>query len=145
MIAMEDLSLSSAIVESMADLPYAVAHYGTGLIVYALAVAAYVASAPVPEFRLLRQGNRAAALSLAGAMLGLALPLASTILMSGSLLDVLVWSTAASVLQLSTVGIVRRVIPDLSAQIVGGDWAGGAFVGMLAVVVGLLNAAAMAV
>ena len=47
------------------------------------------------EIALMREGNVAAALALAGTMIGFAIPLARTITQSASLLDMLIWALVA--------------------------------------------------
>ena len=140
---MDEFSLSTAIVESVADLPYAIAYFGSALLLYALCLVAYVAITPGSEFSLIRAGNSAAAASLAGAMIGFALPLASVVAVSGSMFDMLIWSFIALVLQLVAVAVLRRMLPALSRNVGQGQVASGIFLGALAVAVGILNAAAM--
>ena len=140
---MDEFSLLSAIVESVADLPYAIAYFGSALLLYALCLVAYVAITPGSEFSLIREGNSAAAASLAGAMLGFALPLGSVVAVSGSMFDMLIWSIIALVLQLVAVAALRRMLPALSRNVGQGQVASGIFLGALAVAVGILNAAAM--
>ena len=60
----------------VAGLPVLLLHLGVTLAMLAGAVAVYVWSTPHKEFALIREGNNAAALSLSGAILGLAIPLA---------------------------------------------------------------------
>jgi putative membrane protein len=142
-MVLDGFSLSAAIVESVVDLPYAIAYFGSALLLYALCLVAYVGIAPGSEFSLIREGNSAAAASLAGAMLGFALPLGSVMAVSGSMFDMLVWSFIALVLQLITVAVLRRMMPSLSRNVGQGQVASGVFLGALAVAVGILNAAAM--
>jgi putative membrane protein len=139
---MEEVSLSAAVVETIADLPYAVAYFATALLVYVLGLAAYIAAAPIPEFRLVGQGNTAAACSLAGAMVGLALPLATVVATSGSMLDLLVWAIAALLVQLLTLAILRRLLPVLNRNVASGQLASGIFLAALAVAVGFISAGA---
>jgi putative membrane protein len=140
---MDEFSLSAAIAESIADLPYAVAYFGSALLLYAACLVTYVAVAPIPEFRLIGQGNAAAAYSLAGAMLGFAVPLASVVATSGAMLDMLVWSVVALLVQLITIAILRRMLPALNRNVAEGQQASGVFLGALALSVGIINAAAL--
>jgi putative membrane protein len=140
---MDEFSLSTAIAVSMADLPYAIAYFGTSLLVYAVSLVAYVAVVPVPEFRLIGQGNIAAAFSLSGAMVGFALPLASVVATSGSMFNMLVWLVVALLVQLITLSILRRMLPALNRNVADGQQASGVFLGALAIAVGIVNAAAL--
>jgi putative membrane protein len=131
-------------VDSVSSLPVSIAYFGTSLLIYTIGLAVHVGLAPYPEFRLVREGNTAAAASLAGAMVGLALPLASVILYSESMLDQLVWSGIAVAAQLLVFAALRRMAPDLNRNVVGGQVASGIVLGALALGIGILNAAAMA-
>lgn len=139
---MDEVSLSAMVAETIADLPYAVAYFATTLLVYGLGIAAYIAATPIPEFRLVGQGNTAAACSLAGAMIGLALPLTTVVATTGSMLDLLVWSIAALLVQLITLAILRRLLPQLNRNVAAGQLASGIFLLALAVAVGVINAGA---
>lgn len=130
--------------ESLTNLPVGVAYFGTSLLVYTIALAVHVGIAPYPEFRLVREGNAAAAAALAGAMLGLALPLASVVFHGDSMFDLLVWSVAALAVQLIVFALLRRLVPDLNRGIVAGQVASGVVLGALGLAIGMLNAAAMA-
>jgi putative membrane protein len=135
--------MAADLVQSLEGLPYYIAYFGSALLIYTVVLAAYVAVLPIPEFALLRERNAAAALSLAGAMIGFALPLASVLHASGSMTDLLLWSVATLAVQLGVVAILRRMLPALSRQVVAGDVSGGLFLGAFAVAVGLLNAASI--
>lgn len=139
----DDASLAASVLDSIADLPVALAYFAIALVLYAAALALHGLASPQREFPLLRSGNTAAALSLAGAMLGLALPLATVVAISASMLDLVVWSAIALLLQVLAVSVLRRMTPAVGAQLVDGSMAAGVFFAGLAVAVGLLNAAAM--
>ena len=74
----------------------------------------YTRITPHKEFELIREGNTAAAVALAGAVIGFALPVASVISHSVSLLDFVVWAVIAAVVQLLAflaVSLTRRLLP----------------------------------
>ena len=95
------------------------------------------------EIHLIRTGNLAAAMSLGGAVIGFAIPLAKSIAQSISIAELLLWSLAALMVQLLAYAIVGRILPNLSQRIVADDRAAGSFVALIAIAIGLLNAAAM--
>src|SRR5437764_6182749 len=72
----------------------------------------YVLITPWREFTLIRAGNSAAALSLVGALLGFCLPLANTIAHSVSLIDVVLWSLVALVVQIGVHVALRLLLPQ---------------------------------
>ena len=106
-------------------------------------VAIYVTVTPHHEFRLIRQGNTAAAISLGGAIIGYTVPLAKAVAQSASISDMLLWSGVALVAQLAAYGITRLILPQLSLHVHEGKTASGIFLAAIAVAIGLLNAAAM--
>src|SRR5690348_6795229 len=69
---------------SLANLPYFLAYFAASILLLAAFLGAYTLITPLHEWTLIRQGNTAAALSLAGATLGFTLPLASAIVHSAS-------------------------------------------------------------
>lgn len=103
----------------------------------------YTRITPHKEFELIREGNTAAAVALAGAVIGFALPVASVISHSVSLLDFVVWAVIAAVVQLLAFLAVSLVLKGLSGRIQKGEIAAGIYVAAVAVSVGLLNAACM--
>ena len=135
--------MSTAAFESLAGLPYFAAYFGLSLLLLTACLVLYVAITPYPELKLIREGNAAAAATLAGVLIGFALPLASAVAHSVSLLDMLLWATIALVVQLFVYGIVRLAVPQIAKNVREGQVASGVFLGAFAVAVGILNAACM--
>jgi putative membrane protein len=109
----------------------------------ALFVLIYVKITPYREIQLIREGNTAAAISLSGATLGFAIPLAQSAAQSGNLLDMLLWAGISMVVQLLVYVAARTVIPGLAHDIPAGKVAQGTFLGALSLATGLLSAACM--
>lgn len=103
----------------------------------------YTRLTPHREFALIREGNVAAAIALAGAIVGFAIPASSVIAHSVGLLDFVVWVLIAAIVQLLAFFAVHLALRDLSARIQKGEIASGIYVAAVAVGVGLLNAACM--
>ncbi len=135
--------MSTAAFESLGGLPYFAAYFGVSLVLLTLCLAAYVLITPYPEIRLIREGNVAAAASLGGALIGFALPLASVVVNSVSLLDMLLWSAVALLVQLLAFAAVRLMVPAISQHVREGQVSSGIFLGAVAVALGILNAASM--
>ena len=76
-------------------------------------------------------------------LIGFALPLASAVAHSVSLLDMLVWSVVALIVQLIAYAAVRLAVPRIVHNVRDGQVASGVFLGAVAVAVGILNAASM--
>jgi putative membrane protein len=109
----------------------------------AVFIAIYIRITPYRELVLIREGNKAAAFSLAGTIIGMALPLSSAIQNSVNLVDLLLWCTIALAVQLIVFVVARITIPNIAQDIPAGKEASGLFLGAISVAAGLLNAAAM--
>ena len=130
-------------VESLAGLPSFVAYFGISLLLLTLCLGAYMLITPHQEIKLIREGNVAAATSLGGVLIGFALPLASVVVNSVSLLDMLLWSVVALVVQLIAYAAVRLMVPAISRHVREGQVSSGVFLGAVAIALGILNAASM--
>ncbi len=106
-------------------------------------VALYTAVTPQRELTLIRAGNTAAAISLGGAIIGYALPLAYAVAQSGNLADMLTWSAVALAAQLVAYGITRLLLPQLPRDVNEGKIAPAIFLAAISIAMGILNAAAM--
>ena len=95
------------------------------------------------EWKLIRRGNSAAALSFSGALIGFSLTLASSIMHSDRLLNFVAWGAGALLMQILTylaaVSFLRRLATDIEENNVA---VGGAL-GALSLTVGILNAACL--
>ena len=54
-----------------------------------------------------------------------------------------VWSVVALLVQLITITILRRMLPELNRRVAEGQQSSGVFLGVLALVVGLINAVSL--
>ncbi len=131
------------LIQSLAGLPAFLSYFATAIGLLLLFLLVYIFITPYREIALIREGNTAAAASLAGAILGFVLPLASAIAHSVSLLDMAVWGLIALIIQLLVYGVGRLLLPDLARDIPAGQIATGVFMGALSLAIGILNAACM--
>ncbi|MDD2988846.1 MAG: DUF350 domain-containing protein [Zoogloea sp.] len=120
-----------------------VVHLLSGLFMVLVFANIYLRVTPFCELSLIRQGIVAPALSLGGAVIGFSLTVASSILHNDSLQLFLVWSVAGLSVQLLAYVLLGRLVPRLPEQLAANNVAAGAFAGMVALVVGILNAACM--
>jgi putative membrane protein len=127
----------------LAALPNFLAYLGTSLVLLAGFVAIYLYVTPYDEIKLIRANNSAAAISLSGAILGFALPIANVIAHSDTLADLAVWGVIAGIVQLLAWTVARVALPQLREDIAAGRVAPATFVAALSLTVGLLNAACM--
>jgi putative membrane protein len=123
--------------------PYFISHFGLTLIMLGGGVYIYDKITPYHELELVRNGNKAAAISLAAAILGLAIPLAECLKGSVSLWDIFIWGVVILVVQILAFFFANLVIDDLKGRIER-DEIGAAmllFAGKISIA--LLNAAAI--
>ena len=112
-------------------------------VLFALFQFIYTRITPHKEFELIRSGNVAAAIALGGALIGFAIPASNVIAYSISLLDFVVWSLIAAVVQLLAFLVTSLVLKGTSERIKKGEIAAGVYVAAVAISVGMLNAACM--
>jgi len=118
-------------------------HLLSGLIMVGLFAAVYVRFTPFHEMPLIRRGCTAAALSLAGAIIGFSLTVASSILHNDHYLMFIAWGTLAAVVQMAAYLLIERSLPEMKAAIAANNVAMGALMGTVSLVVGVINAACL--
>ncbi|MCX7157172.1 MAG: DUF350 domain-containing protein [Rhodocyclales bacterium] len=128
----------------LATLPNFLAYLGTAIVLLVAFIAIYLYVTPYEEIALIRANNTAAAISLSGAILGFAMPIANVIAHSDTLLDLVVWGVIAGVVQLLAWSLARVALPQLQEDITAGRVAPATLVAALSLTVGLINAACMA-
>ena len=127
----------------LGGLPAFLAYFATaGALVLAFA-ALYIQVTAHREFALIRQGNLAAVPAFIGALVGFVLPLTTAMQFSVNWLDFVIWAVIAAVVQIAAYFLARVLMPDVSQRIVDGEIAGGAWLGGVALVCGMVNAASM--
>lgn len=113
------------------------------LVLLAVFAAVYSAITSHHEMTLIRAGNKAAALSFGGTIIGFVIPVGKSVAQSVSLVDLLVWSGIAFVAQLCAYGAAALLVPHLRKSIEDDHIASGILLTALAIAIGVLNAAAM--
>jgi putative membrane protein len=124
-------------------LPVLLVHLGTTTGLFLIALVIYVWVTPYREIELIRAGNIAAAITLSGQMLALAIPLAAMMAHSVSVPDIMLWGLVTVVLQFLAFAVVAMLIRHLPAAIERGEIGPALVLACGQVVAGLLNAAAM--
>jgi len=118
-------------------------HLLSGFILLGVFFWVYTKITPFQEIAMIRLGNVAAALSLAGALVGFCLTLAASILINSTFVMFLVWGVGAMTVQLVTYAIVTRLLPEMNTAISENNTAMGALMGTTSLVVGVINAACL--
>ena len=131
--------------ESLAGLPAFALYFSLSILLLAAFLGVYLAVTPYSELALIRQGNVAAAISLAGATIGFVLPLARAVTQSVSPLDLVAWGLVALLVQIVVFFLVGKLVPRFAEAIRKGQVADATFLAGLAVAVGVLNAASMTI
>lgn len=122
---------------------FLVAFVAAGLFTVAFKVI-YQWVTPYDEGKLIREGNMAAAVALAGALIGYVLPLASALSHTVSLVEFCAWAALAGVIQVGAFTLIRMVVmKDVSARIERGELSAGVYLSSISLAVGLINAACM--
>lgn len=104
-----------------AGFPIFLAHAGVTVAILFAAAALYILLTPHKEITLIREGNTAAAVSLAGVLIGLALPLAASLKASTNVIEVALWGAVTVVVQLLVFRLVDMILRGLPKRIQEGE------------------------
>jgi putative membrane protein len=124
-------------------LPVLVEQFAVTLALLGAGIVCYMILTPFNEWRLVRQGNVAAGIVIAGTLVALSIPLAATLAVSVLTLDILLWGIVALAIQLATFVAATVLIRGLRAMIEGGNIAAALVLIGIQIAVALLNAGAM--
>ena len=113
--------MDAAIQSFLAGIPFLLSHFGVTVLMLVIGVFIYMWITSHDERKLIREGNTAAAVSLAGAILGLAIPLAFCMASSVNVYDIVIWGIVTLVIQLATFWIIDIWLRDLSKRIEEGQ------------------------
>jgi putative membrane protein len=127
----------------LAGLPVLLLQLAVTTGVFFVGLIVYFSLTPYRELQLLRDGNVAAAVVLAGEMLALAVPLAAMLAHSVNVPDIVLWGVVAIILQLIAAAAVAVVLRRLPAAIERGEIGPALVLAAAQLSAGILNAAAM--
>jgi len=125
--------------------PYFISHFGAAIFILIVAVYIYEKITPYDELELVKNGNTAAAISLSGGIIGLALPLAFCLNGSVNLIDLIIWGTVILIVQIIAFYVANLVIDDLSKRIENNEIGPAILLFSGKIAVSMLNAAAVAI
>lgn len=131
------------ILQSLAGLPAFLTYFCTALVAVTLYLFVYTRVTQHDEFQLIRDDVPGAAISLGLSLLGFALPLVSAMTHAANILDCLIWSIIALIVQIAVYYIVKIPVPDLSDRIARGELAPAIWLGLSSLAAGAINAASM--
>ena len=123
--------------------PTTLLHAGVTLLILVLGAGIYILLTPHKEIRLIREGNAAAAVSLAGVMVGLSIPLAVSLNASTSMVEIGLWGVATIAVQLLVFRLIEVVLHGLPKRIADGEMAAAALLVGSKLATAIILAAAM--
>ena len=124
-------------------LPVLLLQFVVCIVLLVLGVFVYTKVTPHREWKLLREGNVAAATVLSGAVVALAIPLAALLATTRAVLDIVVWGIVAILLQLVTVVVASYALRRMHLRIDDGNLAAALPIAAAQLAIALLNAAGM--
>jgi len=127
----------------LSGFPYFISHFGLTLLMLGAGVYIYEKITPYHELELVRSGNTAASISLAAAILGLAIPLAACLEGSVSLWDIFIWGWVILIIQILAFFLANLVIDDLNGRIERNEIGPAILLFAGKISIALLNAAAI--
>ena len=125
-------------------LPVLIGQFATTLALLGVGIACFMLVTPFNERRLISEGNPAGGIVVAGTLVALAIPLATTLANSAVVLDILIWGLVALMIQLLTFIATTMLVRGLRTMIEAGNVAAASVLVGIQIAVALLNAGAMA-
>jgi putative membrane protein len=119
-------SLSPEIQAFATGFPLTLLHAGVTTLILFLGALVYVMLTPHREIALIREGNAAAAVSLGGVLVGLAIPLGVSLNASTSMIEIAVWGVSTVVVQLLVFRLTDLLLRGLPQRIQEGEVAAAA-------------------
>lgn len=126
-----------------AGFPLTLLHGGLTVLFLILGAALYILLTPHREIALIRDGNVAAAMSLGGVLLGLAIPLAISLTASTSIVEIVIWGASTVAVQLLVFRIVDLLLHGLPQRIQEGEMASATLLVAAKLATAIILAAAM--
>ena len=116
------MDFSSGAVEAyLAGLPYLLSHFVIAIVILIVGVVIQVKITPIDESKLIKSGNIAASISLAGNFLALSMPLAASLTVSMTLVSIVIWGFTAVVIQLVCDRLATIYVSDVYEKIENGE------------------------
>lgn len=135
--------MADLLIENLAQLPDFLAFFGVGVVMVIVFVVIYSWTTQHNEIELIRKDSMAATVAFSGAIIGFALPLASAMIASVDIFELVIWGCVALIVQIVVYLLVRLPMPRISERITADKAAAGVWLGSASLVGGILNAAAM--
>jgi putative membrane protein len=135
--------MSEQLGEFLASLSEFLIFFGVAVALTLLFVVIYSRVTKHDELALIKKNSTAATVAFSGSLIGFALPLASTMINSVTVVELLLWGVVALIVQVLVYLLIRLPMPRISERIEADEVAAGIWLGTCSVVAGILNAASM--
>jgi putative membrane protein len=131
------------VIQSLAGLPAFLVYFCTATLVVMLYLFVYMRITTHNEFELIRNNIPGAAIALGLSLLGFTLPVVSAMTHAANVIDCVIWSIIALIVQVIVYYAVRIPVPNLSKRIEDGEVAPAIWLGLASLAAGALNASSM--
>ena len=128
----------------LAGFPVLLLHFVVTLGMLGIGVTIYLFVTPYRELDLIRNGNTAAAVSISGAIIGMAIPLAICMASSVNIWDIVIWGVVTLLIQILAYRIGDVLLKDAPTRIENGEMGAAILIVGIKLAISFINAAAVA-
>jgi putative membrane protein len=128
----------------LAGFPVLLLHFAVTLGMLGIGVTIYLFVTPYRELDLIRNGNTAAAVSISGAIIGMAIPLAICMATSVNIWDIVIWGVVTLLIQILAYRIGDVLLKDAPTRIENGEIGAAILIVGIKLAISFINAAAVA-
>jgi putative membrane protein len=128
----------------LAGFPVLLLHFAVTLGMLGIGVTIYLFVTPYRELDLIRNGNTAAAVSISGAIIGMAIPLAICMATSVNIWDIVIWGVVTLLIQILAYRIGDVLLKDAPTRIENGEMGAAILIVGIKLAISFINAAAVA-
>ncbi|MEE2932280.1 MAG: DUF350 domain-containing protein [Pseudomonadota bacterium] len=128
----------------MTGLPFLLLHSSVTFLMLGAGLLIYVRITPFDEISLIKNKNNAAAITLGGAVVGFAIPLAASLKTSLNLWDIIIWGFVTLILMLISYRVIDFLVRDLARRVEANEIGPAILLAAIKLAVGLIAAASVA-